>query len=115
MNNAALGVSGNVIWDDTAMAKALAYADALINVKIHQTTNISEEPWLTAFSAMSDDLIFMMALRARHLKENNLPQGVTAFWQITPTWTRDHLATFREYLRAHPQFSNHSLETGARL
>jgi hypothetical protein len=112
--NSGLGVAGNSLYDNTAIAAALTSIDACINVELGVTSNITEEPWLSLMKKIETDIIGMFILRARHYRENNLILDVATFWQQTPTFTYDHQRLFAKYRNSHPAVHNYNLNTGMR-
>lgn len=113
--NAGLGIAGNTLYDNTAIAEAITEIDDMINAELGVTSNITDAPWLGLMKKIATDLGGMFVLRARHYRENNLMDNVVQFWQYTPTFTYDHQRIFAKYRNAHPRFSTHNISTGARL
>lgn len=110
--NAGLGVSGNTMYNDSQLSEALTEIDAMINVEIGATSNVTTEPWATLFGKIEVDIVAMMILQGRHFRENNLVSDVGTYWGITPTFTNDHRRIFGIYLERSAGTRNYSTSTG---
>ena len=94
--NANLGVAGTSMYDDTALAEAIAEADGMINFALDLTTNTTDARFTPILKKICIDICAMFILQARHFKEQNEVEGVVSYWQATPEFTYVHRRTLNK-------------------
>jgi len=63
----------------------------MINLYLNQTADITTEPDATALSKICIDMVRMMIVGMRHLRENNLVTDVPSMWSVVPDFTPSHI------------------------
>lgn len=116
--NSGLGRSGNTMYDDNNIEEALDQTLNMIHFELGWTSKTTDTVIIGQLAKIQADLVSMMVMRARMFKENNLSDSGTImnFWQMAPTFTRDHQRILNMIRgRANGNSFAYNLKTGARL
>ena len=103
--NQNLGVADGNIIDEAAIEKMLKSMQGKIHLRLRRTTlvSITNEVHVEVLKDMQISLITQLAIRARHMKENNLADTdvLTTYWTLSPNFSKEQkadLATIRDDL-----------------
>jgi hypothetical protein len=116
-----IGVDGSTLYDDGALEYALDTTMDEIHTELDfRTTKVTDSPVVNVLRKIQVELIFQMILMARHVQENNLADAgaIQGFWQITPSFTREHMRKLRKinsYLRGNNNVFLYSSHTGDQI
>ena len=91
--NENLGVANATIIDDAAIEKILKITQGKIHLRLMRSdlTSLTNVVFAEVLKEMEIGLLTQMAIRARHMKENNLADTdiLTTYWTLSPNITKD--------------------------
>jgi hypothetical protein len=90
--NAGLGVSGNTMFDDTAIEAALDITMAMIHLELDITSKTSTSPYADILKGIQIDMVTQYIIRARFFQDTNLADpGILNSVAGGIAFTDDHL------------------------
>ena len=118
--NQNLGVADGNIIDEAAIEKMLKSMQGKIHLRLRRTTlvSITNVVHVEVLRDMQISLITQLAIRARHMKENNLADTdvLTTYWTLSPNFSKEQkadLATIRDDLEDNAY--NYNTRSGAEV